>query len=51
MRTYDPQLTDEELAGIARAVDDTWGLGKKINPDGKALRNGDEPIVSFEAGA
>ncbi|MGZ3497599.1 MAG: hypothetical protein ACXWNK_00185 [Vulcanimicrobiaceae bacterium] len=51
MRAYDPQITEEELDSIARSVDDTWSLGKRLNPKGKALRNGDEPIVSFEVGA
>lgn len=51
MRAYDPQITEDEIESIARGVDDTWSLGKRLNPKGMALSNGDEPIVSFEVSA
>ncbi|HEY8312629.1 MAG TPA: hypothetical protein VIG51_00525 [Candidatus Baltobacteraceae bacterium] len=51
MRDYDPKLSDEEVDGIAQGVDYMLGLGKRINPKGTALANGDEPIVTFEVDA
>lgn len=51
MRRYDPKLTDKELEGIAQNIDELQGLGKRINPKGAFLKNGDEPIVSFEVNA
>ncbi len=51
MRDYDPTLTDKEVQGIAEGMDYNLGLGKRINPKGTALKNGDEPIVIFEVNA
>ncbi|MDQ2871789.1 MAG: hypothetical protein M3R35_01525 [Candidatus Eremiobacteraeota bacterium] len=51
MREYDATLTDKQIQDIAEGMDYNLGLGKRINPKGKALENGDEPIVIFEVNA
>lgn len=47
MRRFDPKLTDGEIDTIAHGIDDSWSVGSRVNPKGKALRNGDEPDPAF----
>jgi hypothetical protein len=47
MRRFDPKLSDAEIHGIARDIDDGGALGAALNPKKKRLRNGDEPVTSF----
>ena len=51
MRAYDPQLTDKQISDIAEGMDFYMGLGARINPKGKALKNSDEPATIFEVRA
>ena len=51
MRDYDPQLTDKQLSDIAEGMDFYMGLGARVNPKGKALKNSDEPATLFEVRA
>lgn len=48
MRTFDPQLTDEEVTMIAQGADQSFDLGKHFNPKGKRFKNGDGPTPQFE---
>lgn len=47
MRAFDPKLTDDELKTIASAIDDSRAAGQRLNPKGKTLKNGDEPVTTF----
>ena len=49
MRSFDAKLTDDEIATIARGIDDNRPAGAQLNPKKKRLRNGDEPITRFAA--
>lgn len=51
MRAYDPQLTDKQISDIAEGMDFYMGLGSRVNPKGKALKNSDEPATTFEVDA
>jgi hypothetical protein len=48
MRDFDKTLSDDELASIATAIDQSYDLGKAINPKGRRLKNSDEPVSPFE---
>jgi hypothetical protein len=50
MKAFDPQLTDDELATIAKGIDDGYKAGASLRK-ARALRNGDGPTPEFEAGA
>lgn len=47
MRAFDKNLSDKEIETIASGIDDNLGLGKTLNPDGKTLKNWDEPVPFF----
>lgn len=47
MRRFDPKLSDEEIATIARDIDGEWRLGAALNPKKQRLRNWDEPVTIF----
>lgn len=51
MRAYDPHLTDKQISDIAEGMDFYLGLGARVNPKGKALKNSDEPATIFEVRA
>ena len=51
MRAYDPHLTDKQISDIAEGMDFSLGLGARVNPKGKALKNSDEPATIFEVRA
>ena len=51
MRAYDPHLSDKQIADIAKGMDFYLGLGGRVNPKGKALKNSDEPATLFEVRA
>jgi hypothetical protein len=47
MRRFDPALTDAEVEGIARGIDQN-ASGAVLNPHrATALRNADEPVLRF----
>jgi hypothetical protein len=48
MREFDPQLTQKNLHDIAAGIDYNLGVGKSVNPKGRALKNWDEPLTVFE---
>lgn len=48
MRAFDPKLTDDEIAVIAKGIDDNR-TGSALNPKKKRLQNGDEPVTRFAA--
>jgi hypothetical protein len=48
-RTFDAQLTDDDLQKIAQAIDDNRHAGGALNPAKKPLANGDEPVTRFAA--
>ncbi len=48
MRTFDPKLTDEELATIAEGIDGNLQIGRGLNPKGTAIPNSIEPATSFK---
>jgi hypothetical protein len=45
MRRFDPHLSDADLAAIARGIDDDAKAAAALNPPGRRLRNGDEPVT------
>ncbi len=47
MRRFDPKLSDEEIATIARDIDAQSKLGAALNPKKKRLQNSDEPVTVF----
>jgi len=49
MRGFDPHLTDDEIETIASGIEPNLKLGNTINKHGRALKNSDEPVPSFEA--
>ena len=51
MRKFDAKLSDAELDGIARGIDDEWSSGSRINAKGNVLRNSDEPDPPFSVKA
>lgn len=48
MRRFDPTLSDAALEIIAYGIDGNARDGELLNPKKNRLRNGDEPVVSFE---
>jgi len=48
MRSFDPKLTDEELATIAEGIDGGLQIGRAVNPKGTAIANSVEPATSFK---
>lgn len=48
MRTFDPRLTDRQLHDIAVGIDENMKTGARVNPEGRALKNWDEPVTTFE---
>ncbi len=48
MRAFDPRLTPGQLHDIARGIDDNVGAGERANPKGRALKNWDEPVTTFQ---
>ena len=51
MRRFDPALTSDEVAQIARRIDATYGAGERLNPNKAAtLSNADEPVTRFVVG-
>ncbi|MHB8463188.1 MAG: hypothetical protein ACYDA1_11130, partial [Vulcanimicrobiaceae bacterium] len=48
MRTFDPHLTDQDIATIAAGIDGNLHLGNTVNHQGRALKNWDEPVTRFE---
>lgn len=48
MRVFDPALTDAQIETIAEGIEDNFKTGSRVNPKGKALGNGDEPVTIFE---
>jgi hypothetical protein len=48
MRDFDAHLTDKQIETIAAGIDDNLKVGKQVNPKGRALKNGDEPVTIFE---
>jgi len=48
MRAFDPALTDKQLSDIAGGIDFYRGVGQRINPKGKALKDSAEPATRFE---
>ena len=49
MRKFDPQLSERDLGTIAQNIDGNLKLGASIDPKGRALKNWNEPVPSFEA--
>jgi hypothetical protein len=47
MRRFDPKLSDAEIAGIAKDIDESAQLGAALNPKKKRLRNSDGPVTIF----
>lgn len=47
MRSFDPSLTDDQVALIARRIEGNRAVGAAFNPKDHPLRNGDEPITRF----
>jgi len=47
MRRFDPKLSDAEIAGIAKDIDENSQLGAALNPKKKRLRNSDGPVTIF----
>jgi hypothetical protein len=47
MRTFDPNLSEDEIEAIAAGIEANWQLGKTIDPGGRALNNADEPVPPF----
>jgi hypothetical protein len=48
MRDFDPRLSDKQIETIASGIDDNLKIGKQVNPKGRALKNADEPLTTFE---
>lgn len=48
MRAFDPKLSDAELTTIAAGIEDQLGIGRAVNPKGRALKNSDEPATTFK---
>jgi hypothetical protein len=48
MRRFDPQLSDADVEKIAHAIDDNAKAGQSLNPKAHPLRNGDEPVLTFD---
>jgi hypothetical protein len=46
-RSFDPHLTDSQLATIAKSIDDNRAAGARLNPKRARLRNGNEPVTHF----
>jgi hypothetical protein len=51
MRSFDPALTDVEIAAIATGIDATRETAAVLNPKKKRLTNADEPVLHFAARA
>jgi hypothetical protein len=51
MRKFDSALSDKELEQIAEGIDYNLRLGARVNRDGDALKNWDEPVTVFEVPA
>jgi hypothetical protein len=49
MRAFDAGLSDRDIEKIARGIDANLKLGPTIDPKGRALKNWDEPAVTFKA--
>lgn len=47
MRRFDPKLSDEAVATIARGIDANVRVGEALNPKKRRLGNGDEPVTTF----
>lgn len=48
MRDFDPGLTDKQIETIASGIDGNLSIGEQINPKGRALKNWNEPVTTFE---
>jgi len=48
MRDFDPGLSDKQIEDIASGIDDNLKAGRRVNPKGRALKNSDEPVTTFE---
>ena len=46
-RRFDPKLTDDEIATIARGIDDNAKAAAPLNPKKRRLRNSDDPVTIF----
>jgi hypothetical protein len=46
-RRFDARLDDDEIARIAKTIDDNRASFAGLNPKGKPLANGDEPATRF----
>jgi hypothetical protein len=51
MRQFDAALTDKQLEDIASGIDYNLRVGNRVNPQGTALKNWDEPVTVFEVPA
>jgi ABC-type transport system substrate-binding protein len=49
MRTFDPALTDSEVAEIATGIDANRAAAAVLDPKKKRLANCDEPVLRFAA--
>ncbi len=47
MRRFDPQLSGEDVAKIARGIDDNRKSFEALDPRKARLSNGDEPVTVF----
>jgi len=50
MRTFDPHLTDAQIAQIARGIDQSLAAGKALRPKQLDLSAGDPPSPQFKVG-
>ncbi len=46
MRAFDPALTDAQLDGIARGIDEARSHGAELSPKKKRLANAVEPLTA-----
>jgi hypothetical protein len=51
MRTFEPQLTDEQIETIAGGIQGNLDLGRRVNPHGTLLKNWNEPATIFKVDA
>jgi len=49
MRRFDANLSDSDVEKMAQGIDGNLKLGHAIDPQARALKNWNEPAVTFEA--
>jgi len=49
MRRFDAKLSDSDLEGIARGIDDNAAAGATLHQKKNQLRNSDDLAITFEA--